>query len=138
MIFTPTLGFVEAIINHPTVRPTVQSGIYYLEAQRLVSDKRNVTLAAEGGVVLFEWLYPGAYQGHVFTMLGYRGKAALKLVSEAIDVLFTVHEARLLVAEAPWVLPHVSLLCRRLGFTAVPLDLVDDMTQVERFRMERL
>lgn len=52
MIFTPTEEFVDAIINHPSVRPTAQEG-----GGRLFSAKAfgngAVAVGCQGGVALF-------------------------------------------------------------------------------------
>lgn len=121
--FTPSATFVDAIINHATVRATAQSGDYRLESSSIVENSANVILASAGGVVIFVHWQRGEYDGHVFCLEGHRGASALALVRRGLKAVFDRSNSSLVRAFAPLCLPAVSVLCRRAGFKLIDRDL---------------
>lgn len=123
---------VEAFINHPEVRPTMQGGDYRLEAGELLANPDNVVFASEAGVVLFIYKGNGAYDVHTAFLPDQRGKVALEALRSAHDRLFRDYGAQIVYASIPAQLRHVSFLARRLGFAFVSRD-----NHQEFFVMER-
>jgi hypothetical protein len=128
--FSPKL--VEAFVNHPDVRPTMQTGDYRLEAGDILANPDNVVFASEAGVVLFIYKGNGSYAGHMAFLPDKRGKVALRDAASARDRLFRDYGAQQITVAVPSQLRHVSFLVRRLGFALVGRD-----NQQEFFVMER-
>lgn len=107
---------LDLIINHPSVRPTMQEGSYRLESVELLTDHRNVCLAGAGGAALFIYTGPGCYTGHIMLLDSSRGKTGLAFGRAALAVLFERHKALTVLAAVPKVLPAARWYVRRLGF----------------------
>lgn len=122
MICAASHILIDAIINHPTVRPTVQEGDERLSSYGLVREGA-VGYADDKGCLLF-FVPKGndVWEGHVFAVSGSRGKNAVLFGLAAIGRLFTDHRAVKMVAAAPLSLPAVRVYCRRLGLKPVGRD----------------
>ena len=110
---------IDLMINHPSVRPTIQDGTSDLCADNVVADTDNIVLLGEAGGLVFVAQEPGAYEVHVFALSGHRGAKALALARQAISTVFDCYRASLLRANAPLQLPQVAWFARRLGFTSL-------------------
>lgn len=125
--------FLDLVINHPSVRPTIEQGQHRLSSLDLLSDYRNVCLAGEGGALLFVWQTPGVYQAHVMLIDTARGAAGIELGKAATAAMFDIYGAARLLASAPLDLPAVGWYARRLGFVSKGRD-----SEQEFFEMEVL
>lgn len=123
MTFVPSPRFVDFIANHHSVRPHIQGGDYRLYSAPVVENPANVVLANGTGVVIFEGLSGGLYEGHIMCLEGHRGVEALELVAQGLQAVFRRPTASIVVAFAPLVLPAVGVLCRRAGFRSEGRDL---------------
>lgn len=130
-LFVPSTGFVNAVINAPGVRGTVQQGQHRLDASRFLSEPRNAVIGWAGGLAAFEHVERGLYEGHVFALPGYRGAAALTFGKQAVSWLFAKVGADRLVAPVPIQLPAARIYCRRLGLRPSGRDLFQEYFEVE-------
>lgn len=133
MIHTQHPRLVNAMVNHPDVRPTIESGEHRLDAYDIVRDPNNVVYVNEHGVVIFLGRGNGEYDLHGGFLTPYRGKVALQDVSGAIDRLFNEHRATTIRVSIPVVLSPARFFVRRLGFRSLG---VDPAKPVEHFIME--
>lgn len=113
---------IDAIINHPTVRPTVQEGDERLSCYGLMRDGAVGYADDKGCLLFFVPKEDGVWDGHVFAVAGSRGANAVTFGKQAIGRLFTDHRALKMVAAAPLRLPAVRVYCRRLGLKPVDRD----------------
>lgn len=130
-IFTPSVGFVNDIINAPGVRPTVQQGLYRLEARSFLEEPNNAAVAYWGGVMLFDHIDRGLYEGHVFCLPGQRGKLALEFGRLGVSWLFDKVGADRLIAPVPLQLSAARFYCRKLGLRAAYRDLFQEYFTME-------
>lgn len=131
-VFIPTLEQLNALLNAPGARPaTVPACVPYLDASRFMSETRNAALAYVGGAALFEHVYRGSYEGHIFVQPGHRGRAAIAFGKTAIGWLFKTVGADRLIVAAPKQLPAVRVYCNRLGMESLGKDLFFEHFQTE-------
>lgn len=131
MIFVPSVGFVNDVINAPGVRATVEQGTHRLDASRFLEEPRNAVIGWWGGVAVFEHVERGSYEGHVFCLPGHRGALALQFGRLALGWLFTKVGADRVVAPVPIQLPAARLYCRRLGLRSAARDLFQEYFEME-------
>jgi hypothetical protein len=136
MIAQASHALIDAIINHPTVRPTAQGGTYRLTSAELLARGAVAYASPQGCLALFVPTAQGAWEGHIFALAGARGATIIRHAQLALSRLFIEQKASVVVAAVPMCLPAARFLCRRLGFTPQPLDMIDTLEQVERFKME--
>jgi hypothetical protein len=130
--FTPSPAFVDLIINHPDVRPTVQQGTDELDSEDIVTNPDNFIQAYEGGVAVFVGLGEGVFEGHIFALPASRGAEALRFGKLALQALFTKRRACRLVAQVPLQLPAARVYCRRLGLKSESRDLFYEFFSTEK------
>lgn len=121
MFKTRSYKLVDAIANHPDVRPTIEGGDHYISSAGLLGDMRNIVFADEHGIIIFTHAKPGAYMLHIGMLKSGRGAYMLKVSKECLNTLFTQFEASLVMAALPLTLPPkqlrgMRLFCRLLGF----------------------
>ena len=95
-------GHLNAILNHPTVRPWVApkaEGV--LDLTGMVADERNVVLMGELGGCAFLWLQPGIYEVHTQVLREGRGKWTRALTEACVRHMFTRTEAYEIVTRVP-------------------------------------
>lgn len=131
ILFTPSATFVDAIINHPDVRNTIERGTHRLQSASVIHDPNNYVVAYEQGVAVFVGRGLDIYEGHICTLKGSRGAEALRFGKAALHRLFTERRARKVVAYVPLELPAARFYCRRLGLKSESRDLFE-----EHFSME--
>ena len=129
--FTPSPEFVDLVINHPSVRPTVQLGANRLSSEDVVRKPGNVVVAYEGGVALFQRLGEGLYDGHIFTLEGSRGSEALAFGRLALARLAERSEGGTLRTAVPITLPAARFYCRKLGLKPEGRDLFNEYFTTE-------
>lgn len=130
-LLTPTLDFVNLVINDPAVRPGVQRGTERLDCRAVYEDPSNQLIGFIGGVALFKHLGAAAFEGHVFVLPSYRGSEALAFGKAAVTWLFTGPMALRLSVPVPMVLPAARYYCRKLGLKSAGRDLFQEYFQVE-------
>lgn len=118
---TRSARLVDAFINHPSIRPTIEQGAQRLESAELLSDDRNVVFANEQGVVIFIPEDEG-YAIHAAFIPEGRGAMMLRSVRSALDTIFSEFGASKITARVPMILPAPRMACRLLGFTSHGLD----------------
>ena len=124
---------VNALINHPDIRPTMERGEHRIDSTEVVENLNNVVFASEHGVIVFLYKGEGVYEGHIGLLAACRGKQGLKLAGEALDRLFGQYNARKVTSAIPNALPQAKMFVRRLGFTS---EGVAEDKPVENFVME--
>lgn len=128
MIFQPSDKFVDLVINHPDVRPTVQHG-----AHRLYADTDEaIYLAFDYGVAMFR-TFGKEVDGHIFVLPAGRGAPALAFGKAALERLTTLvpPETRRLRTGVPLQLPAARIYCRRLGLKPEGRDLFNEYFTAE-------
>lgn len=133
MFETRAISLISAIVNHPTIRPTIEQGDHRVDVTDFVMNTDNVVYACEHGVALFKGVEPGVFEGHVAFLPAGRGAIALREGKDALDRLFADHGAQRVSAAVPLQLPGARYLCRRLGFVSLG---ADSGGKVEHFVME--
>ena len=124
MFKTRSYKLVDAIANHPDVRPTIEMGDYYIQSAELISNPNNVVYADENGhgIVIFVGLRPGVYQIHVGFLKHGRGGIARRAIMWCMDDLWQRYDASKIVAAIPLQLRACRLLCRLVGFRSLGAD----------------
>lgn len=122
MITKASNTLIEAIINHPSVRPTVQGGEERLYSHELTAKGAVGYADDKGCLLLFVPQGGDVWEGHVFAISGSRGLNAVQFGKLAVTKLFTDHRACKLVASAPLCLPAVRVYCRKIGLTPTGID----------------
>lgn len=122
MFRTFSRSLVDAVINHPDVRPTMEAGIHILRSVDVLSDTRNVVYACEHGVAVCIWERSGVYKVHIGLLKGGRGKVGLAFAKECVDDLFKRFGASVLHTAIPLQLRAARLFCRLLGFRSTGND----------------
>lgn len=130
-LFRPSHTFVDAVINHPSVRPTVEQGLFRLSSFDIVNDRANEIVADSGGLALFLYLGNGAYEGHIFRLEGSRGANALAFGKLALQRLFGRPGVYQMHSAVPVQLPAARAYCRRLGLKPVGRDLFNEYFSTE-------
>lgn len=131
---TRSARLVDAIVNHPSIRPTIEWGSHRIESADFLSDERNLVLADENGIAILAYREPGIYQAHLAFIPEGRGAVMLKSCRKALDSLFTEYGAKIIYAKIPNQLKASKLACRWLGFTSLG---PDDTGLQETFMLER-
>lgn len=126
---------VDAIINHPSVRPTAQEGEERLSSDDVLAENENIIYTDGGGAVAFIYKGDGEYEGHIFCVETSRGRAALALGRAALGALFRLPQTSRVVCAVPLQLRAARWLVRRLGFEHV---MIDPVNEFEHFKMEAI
>lgn len=113
---------VDAIVNHPSVRPTIEMDSYRINSAPLVNDPHNVFVAGNGLVAMFIGQGAGAYLGHFAAIDCRRGRTALRFGQAALSILFEDCGGLLCRAQVPLQLPQAVWFVKRLGFTSLGAD----------------
>ena len=130
MLSRPSLTWIDAVINHPSVRSAIEQGTHRLTAESLLASGARV-FGEQGAVIVLVPLGQGVYQGHVAAIDGSRGAVALQLGASVLRTVFNAGEAVKVVAEVPLQLPAARLYCRRLKFSSIGQDLFQEYFEVE-------
>ncbi len=84
-----TAEFINAVVNHPAVRPFVHAPPGPVDLSAVVVNPNHLVLTAEyGGMVLFQHV-PGLYEIHTQVLPKGRGEWALNMAQECVRYLFT-------------------------------------------------
>lgn len=80
---------INAVLNHPAVRPWVAGGDEQIDIAPLVADQRNVLLMGEHGGCMFRKIMPGTYEVHTQVMPEARGQWTSLLTEACAHYMFT-------------------------------------------------
>lgn len=94
-------GRLNAVVNHPGVRPWVGAGSHPLDLTSVVSDQDNVLLMGQGGGLLFIRYAPGIYEVHTQFIPEARGRAAIEATNDALRWMFTKTDAVEILTKVP-------------------------------------
>lgn len=131
MFRTHSPALVEAIVNHPDVRPTIEDGMYRLNASMIFESDDNLVFACETGVVIFVCFGDGVYHLHGGFLAHGRGANAVAEVKNAIEVVFSRYAARKVQAAVPLQLRAARMFCRLVGFASEGRDLTHEHFALE-------
>lgn len=116
MFRTKSVRLVEALANHPDIRPTLEFGDHRIDARYFIADCDNIAYANDQGLALFHPLWDGCYRGHIGFLKSGRGAPALAAAREVLDDLFKQNDVSTVVAGVPLPLRAARLFCKMLGF----------------------
>lgn len=117
MFRTQSVALVNAIANHPDVRPTLEAGTERIDATAFMREPGNIVYAGEEGIILFQPLWDGGYRGHIGFLKSGRGATALACGRWVLDDLYDKNDVSTIVAGVPLPLRAARLFCKMLGFT---------------------
>lgn len=92
---------LNAIVNHPDVRPWVGGGAGILDLSSIVSDLRNYLLMTEGGGFLFVMQEPGVYEVHSQFLPDHRGEGVITAANDAAYYMFTRTDCLEILSKVP-------------------------------------
>lgn len=92
---------INAIVNHPDVRPWMGCGAGRLDLSGLIANPANYLLMGNGGGVLFQCIEPGLYEAHTQFLPEHRGPAAVAAVRDTLRFMFTRTDAVEIVTKVP-------------------------------------
>lgn len=92
---------INAVCNHPGVRPWLGGGTGALDFTGILNDRRNVLLMVDGGGVLFHFQEPTIYEAHTQFVPEVRGSAALRATLDAIEWMFLNTDCLEILSKAP-------------------------------------
>lgn len=96
-----TARFVNAVINHETVRPWIAGPLDgYLDLSGLIESRALIALFGIHGGFLFYPIGRGIYDAHSAVLPAGRGRWALRAAREALDWIFN-HEAEEVMMSVP-------------------------------------
>lgn len=130
--FQASAPLADAILNHPSVRPTAEQGDHRITVRALYEQGAVGYANDAGALVLFVPMEGGVWHGHVFAVAGSRGAGALALGRQALNRLFTDLRGRKLVSAVPLQLPAARVYCRRLGLRSVRRDDLREHFELEK------
>lgn len=113
---------VDAILNHPDVRPTINKGDERISCRRHIDDPRNIFLVNSYGFAFFKYLDEGFYDLHTGFIATGRGATAFNSLRSALESVFTDHGGQKIAAAIPLQLRPARIMCRMLGFSSVGRD----------------
>lgn len=126
---------VNALVNHPTIRPGV-GGVGDLDLTQAVETLSNWFLLGEYGGFACCWSGPGIYEVHTFILPEGRGRWAIDAVSDAVAIM-TAEGAELLWTRVDPAAAHTKRFCKLTGFERAgvnPLDLGSGLVEYEIYR----
>ena len=132
MIFTPSITFANAVLNHPAVRPTAECGVYRINAEAVLLTPGTVAVAFNFGLAVFVKHPNEEYDGHIFILPEGRGALAIRFGKLALAALASsVAGNPRLHTGVPLVLPAARWYCKRLGLKPVGRDLFNEYFTTE-------
>lgn len=92
---------INAIVNHPDVRPWIADGVGVIDLTAQVADTRNVLLMGEHGGMMFLWAGPGIYECHTQVLPAYRGEWTRRMTEACARYMFTLTDAFEIMTRVP-------------------------------------
>jgi hypothetical protein len=113
---------VNALVNHPSVRPFVGGdGVSELDLTDAVADRRNIFLAGEHGGFAFSWSAPRTYEVHTFILPEGRGEWSRAFAMAARNWMQD-HEATHLWTRVPADAENIRAFTEDAGFVPAGVD----------------
>lgn len=110
-------GGVNAILNHPEVRPWVADiGEGKIDLSASVDNLDNVLLMGEHGAIFFVFILPGTYECHTQILPSGRGPWAAKFAISVLDWMFSRSNAWEVTTRVPAGHIGALALARSVGF----------------------
>lgn len=122
MFRTHSRPLVDAIINHPDVRPTIERGSHRLSSKEVLDNFRNFVYAGEHGMIAFLYEREGVYKGHIAMLKSGRGSIAVREGRACLGDFFRKLEPSVVHASVPLQLRGARLFCRLVGFRSTGAD----------------
>jgi hypothetical protein len=97
---------VNAVLNHPTVRPWVANGDGEIDITPQLADPRNVLLMGEHGGCMYFHILPGLYEVHTQVLYEGRGSWAQQMAQASLHWMFTRTDCCEVLTRIPR--PHVA------------------------------
>lgn len=123
-VFTP--DHVDKLLNHVSIRPTVERGDNIISAGAQLSNICNIMFADNYGYLFFQFVRHGLYKFHGGFMPGHRGSYAKRKSQDAISQMWFAYGARAIISAVPLQLPAPRLMVRWLGFTSTGRDALQE------------
>ena len=107
---------INAIVNHPDVFEHVTvPGLERIDAASFLENPANVLLMTDGGGMLFQHLFPGAYEVHTNFLKSARGAYAVAASLAAYRWMFTHTDCMMLVTRVPVTNKAALRFCSYVG-----------------------
>jgi hypothetical protein len=127
--------FINAVVNHPEVRPYIGDGPDVLDLSDAIEQQQNWFLMGEHGGFALIWSAPGVYEVHTFILPEGRGAWGAKARNEGIDFARD-HGAAMLWTKVPPKAPHVARFARQGGMKPTEDVIQMSGTPYQTFKME--
>ena len=126
---------LNAIANHPEVRPGCGPGTEPLDFTHFLSDRRNVALISDGGAAMFVWSGPDIYEVHTMFLPEAR-KGAVQVGRTMLNAMVDHHAARIIWCRVPEGNRACRLFTRLCGFASQGFTTDLHLGPVELFKLE--
>lgn len=114
---------INALINHPTIRPTCGGdGASFLDLSAFLADRKNHAVTWDKGCFLFGWTAPQTYMVDIAVLPEGRGKAAYRMAAKGISYIVAEGAERLWARVNSDALRHYAVAA---GFTRCGTDEYD-------------
>ncbi len=109
---------INAVTNHPEVRPCLWEGDWFIEMKHVVEEPRVVSCDFTDGYVLFSDLDgSGVWEAHVAFLPEAWGIRAYNCSRKALAYMFERSDVTKIKARPPVQNKRVARFCKALGFT---------------------
>lgn len=92
---------INAVVNHPEVRPWVAEGVAPIDLSPQVANPRNILLMGEHGGVMFLHVTDGVYESHTQVLPEARGEWTRALTDACARYMFTRTDAYEITTRVP-------------------------------------
>lgn len=107
---------VNALANHPEIRPFIGGGEGDLDLTPVVLNPANIILEADGGVWVLSLSEPGVLELHTLFLPEARGKSYFRQAREALRWIFTRTDCSEIVTKCPDNNPGARMAAAMMGF----------------------
>jgi len=107
---------LNAIANHPEVRPHIGGGTAQLDFTQVLTLPHVLALEVEHGAFVFAALDPGRYEQHTLILPEGRGAGVLPAAREAFRYMFVQTDCTEIVTKVAGSNKAAALMARRAGF----------------------
>lgn len=99
---------MNALLNHPLVRPDIGAGDEPVDIAASATDQRNYLMMGEHGGIMLFCLAPGIYECHTAVHPSQRGKWTMGLIASVQKHMFTATDCYEIVTRVP--VGHIAAL----------------------------
>lgn len=111
------LELLNHVANQPEVLPFICPGFERVSLDRFFDNPKNIMLGDERGLLLFEYMRPGCFEGHYLLTNALRGQAAIGACHASLNAMFTHYGADAIFGFVPRQNRAASAVSCALGFT---------------------